>query len=200
MENENENIDSPNDEKDADIKDDDIDALKEKYQSLSETNKKLFARAKKAEGFELKEGEWVKKPEPKKDDSKEDKPEANKSDELNEGQIALLTVKGYDHSEDIDFIQKEMQESRKTLAEVLTMTYVKEGLKELKEARGVKDATPEGGKRSQASAKDSVTYWIAKGELPPNTPENMELRRKIVNQREKTDKVGSKFSDNPLLL
>ena len=129
----------------------------------------------------------------------EEKPVADKSDELNEGQIALLTVKGYDHSEDIDFIQKEMQESRKTLAEVLTMTYVKEGLKELKEARGVKDATPEGGKRSQASAKDSVTYWIAKGELPPNTPENMELRRKIVNQREKTDQVGSKFSETPLI-
>ena len=199
MENENENIDSPNDEKDADIKDDDIDALKEKYQNLSETNKKLFARAKKAEGFELKEGEWVKKPEPKKDDSKEDKPEANKSDELNEGQIALLTVKGFDHEDDISFIQKEMAESKKSLGEVLEMNYIKENLKELKKAREVKDATPEGSKRPHSGAKNDVGYWIAKGELPPNTPENTELRREVVNQRVKVDKQGRKFSDSPLI-
>ena len=198
MENENENIDSPNDEKD-DIKDDDIDALKEKFQNLSETNKKLFARAKKAEGFELKDGEWVKKPEPKKDDSKEDKPEASKSDELNEGQIALLTVKGYDHEDDISFIQKEMSESGKTLGEVLEMNYIKENLKELSKAREVKDATPEGNKRSHSGVKSNADYWIAKGEMPPNTPENTELRRDIVNQREKVDKQGRKFSDNSLI-
>ncbi len=202
MEKTNENLDSPNEDKDVapEIEENDnIDALKEKYQNLSETNKKLFARAKKAEGFELKDGDWVKKPEPKKDDIKKDEPDANKSDELNEGQIALLTVKGYDHEEDVSFIQKEMAESNKTLGEVLEMNYIKENLKELKKAREVKDATPEGNKRSLAGVKDSVDYWVSKGEMPPNTPENTELRRKIVNQRVNVDKQGRKFSDTPLI-
>jgi multidrug efflux pump subunit AcrB len=54
---ENENDNSTNDTSDVDNTED-VEALKEQ-------NKKLFARAKKAEGFILVNGEWIKKPQPK---------------------------------------------------------------------------------------------------------------------------------------
>jgi ATP-dependent exoDNAse (exonuclease V) alpha subunit len=74
MENENENLNSENEE--FDIKDietiDDVDALKNKIKTFAEkgnkvvgANKQLFVRTKKAEGFELKDGKWI-KPEPPK--------------------------------------------------------------------------------------------------------------------------------------
>lgn len=128
-----------------------------------------------------------------------EKPKADKSDELNEGQLALLIAKGYDHAEDTSFIEAEMAESGKSLTEVLNMNYIKENLKDLKKARDVKDATPDGNKRSHTGVKSSADYWIAKGEMPPNTPENTKLRRDIVNARAKTDKEGKKFSNVPLI-
>lgn len=133
------------------------------------------------------------------DEEVADKPDADKSDELNEGQIALLAVKGYDNTEDIEFIQQEMKDSRKSLTEVLNLNYIKESLKDMKKARDVVDATPEGTKRAKAGARDDVDYWIAKGEMPERSPENAELRRKIINQRIKVDGNKNKFSDNPLI-
>lgn len=70
----------------------DVDALKEK-------NKQLFARAKKAEGFVLKDGEWVKKPE-KSDTSK--KPEAEKTSSNEEALTrdeAILIAGGVDEED-----------------------------------------------------------------------------------------------------
>jgi hypothetical protein len=44
----------------ADAPTEDIEALKEQLKKKDELNKKLFERAKKAEGFVLKDGKWVK--------------------------------------------------------------------------------------------------------------------------------------------
>ena len=58
-----ETLDSTNEETDieGETKDSpDVDALKEQNAQLVEKNRKLFARAKKAEGFSLKDGEWTK--------------------------------------------------------------------------------------------------------------------------------------------
>lgn len=63
MENEIENVDSPNDETLVTDETNDSGQDTETIESLQEKNKKLFARAKKAEGFELKDGKWLKKPE-----------------------------------------------------------------------------------------------------------------------------------------
>lgn len=66
MPNEDVNNDTPNVEEDVleDIivgDDDDVDTLKEKFKKVDDQNKQLFARTKKAEGFELVEGKYVKK-------------------------------------------------------------------------------------------------------------------------------------------
>jgi hypothetical protein len=76
MEDNIENIDSINGENDQAILDtdnqvvipegeddtDDAAVLKERLAQLDNANKQLFARAKKAEGFTLQDGKWVKKP------------------------------------------------------------------------------------------------------------------------------------------
>lgn len=52
-------LDTPNEETTTEETTEEVDQEKEQ---LKEENKKLFARAKKAEGFELVNGEWIKKP------------------------------------------------------------------------------------------------------------------------------------------
>ena len=59
-----ENADSQNGEegsKDNGSEDDNTELTVEDYKALEQKNKELFARAKKAEGFELQNGKWVKK-------------------------------------------------------------------------------------------------------------------------------------------
>ena len=62
---------------------DDLDVLKEKLNKTLEANKKLFARTKKAEGFEEVDGKWVKK-------TTEVKPELKKKEEPAVGDIDRL--------------------------------------------------------------------------------------------------------------
>ena len=78
-----ETLDSPNEELDGQAEpeevvvdeNDDADVLKEKLEKIQENNKKLFARTKKAEGFVLDDGKWIKKPVEKKEVVEEKKPE-----------------------------------------------------------------------------------------------------------------------------
>ena len=203
MENENElDINSQNDAID-DIKDiDDIDVLKEKYQGLGEkhkkifdTNKQLFARAKKAEGFELKDGKWI-KPEPKIDK----KPEPKKSDE-DFGLLELTFLKGEDiKSEDeIEFVKKELKEAGLTndqLPKLFANKYFKSQLDEFKtEKANVKAvAGIKGGRGGESEAKNTPEYWIAKG-VPP-TPEQVpdrQTRVKIARAMMNNEKSGKKF-------
>ena len=89
----------------------------------------------------------------------------------------------------------EMKASGKTMDEVLESPYFKEKLEENRS----KEAVPKDNKRGGGSAKDSVDYWINKGEYPPDTPENTELRRKVLKELARRDSEGSKFSPNPIV-
>ena len=71
--NNQENVNSSNDEQNVEEEiilpkegeeeeTDDVEVLKERLKQRNEAAAQLFARAKKAEGFELKEGKWIKKP------------------------------------------------------------------------------------------------------------------------------------------
>lgn len=123
---------------------------------------------------------------------------SDKSDELNEGQVALLSFKGYSDSQDIAYIEGEMKESGKSLKEVIEMKYVQEALGDLKKARESQDAGDVKTKRSHSSAKDSVEYHISKGTNVLDIAD-VELRRKVVKSRIDTEKNVSKFTDNPLI-
>ena len=123
---------------------------------------------------------------------------SDKSDELNEGQIALLSVKGFSDSADIAYIEGEMKVSGKSLTEVIELKYVQEALGDLKKARDVEDAGDIKSKRSHSSARNTVEFHLQKGTNVLEI-EDVKLRREVVNARINTEKNKSKFTDTPLI-
>src|SRR3990167_6178753 len=84
-----------------------IDEKDAKIADISTKNRKLFERAKKAEGFVLKDGHWIKeKEEPKPNEKVEPKATTG---ELDETQLDYLDLKGISDIDEIKVIQKVMQ-------------------------------------------------------------------------------------------
>lgn len=116
----------------------------------------------------------------------------NNSSELDYGQKAFLAANGVKGSDEMKLVQEIMRNTgKKDLESVLESKYFKSELEEMRALRSTAEANPSGSKRSGQSSADSVDYWIAKGELPPNT--NPELRRQVVNARLKKSESGSPF-------
>jgi hypothetical protein len=61
-------------------------------------------------------------------------------------------------------------------------------MKERIQDRTTKDATPSSTKKAPSSGKDTVEYWLAKGELPTGDPE---LKRKVVNAKIAGEKAAN---------
>jgi len=129
------------------------------------------------------------------------KEKATKSGDIDYGALAFYNTKSdavkIESDEDIEFLQDTMKETGKSQGDILASKWFKEELKERAEDRRSAEAVPKGTKRSGQSSRDSVDYWLAKGELPENTPENQELRRKVVDARIKRETSGSNFSSSP---
>ena len=196
MENENENLNSSNESKDAIVIDenDDIDAVKEKFGKLSEKgkktsddNKKLFSRAKRAEGFEQDgEGNWVKaeKKEPKETKTVKKEPEAKSDEEF--GLLELTFLKGEDiKSEDeIEFVKKELKEaglSNDKLPKLFANKYFQSSLKEFKtEKTNTKATSDVKGGGGESNAKNKAEFYIARGTpaSKEDIPDN-KVRRKV---------------------
>lgn len=106
----NENLDSTNETEDTDLSNEESVAdtpTEDEVAKLKELNRKLFVRAKTAEGFVLKDGHWVKKTQPvaqPKEIVKEVQPSQNfiTKDDYEEG--ILRTSKGYT-DEDVDVLK-----------------------------------------------------------------------------------------------
>lgn len=122
---------------------------------------------------------------------------SKKSDDLDYGQLAYLSAKGVESDEDIDLVKEVIAETGKDLKDVIKSKYFQAELKERRETRAVREAIPSGSKRSGTSTKDTVEYWLAKGQLPPS--DQTELRRKVVNARITKESSGSKFSSTPVV-
>lgn len=127
---------------------------------------------------------------------KKPKESKTKSTDLDYGQKAFLIASGVKGSEETALVQEIMESTGKSLEQVIDNKHFQAELKEMREEASVKEATPSGSKRSSSSAKDSVAYWIKKGELPP--ADQTQLRRDVVNARIKTETEGTQFSENPL--
>ena len=123
-----------------------------------------------------------------------DKPEFK---DFDDGQYAYLTAKQIEDDGEIAIVKEAVKESGKSLRDVLKLKYVQEELKEFREAKVAKAAMPTNSNRSGSPVQDKVDYWVNKGGLPPNTPENADLRITVVNARLKKDK-GNQFTDNPI--
>jgi len=132
-------------------------------------------------------------------DGKADKPapKVENKQGFDHGELAYLTVKGVTEDDDISYLEGVAKESGKTPRELLATKWVQAELKERADARAAKEAIPTGSKRSSAGSRDSVDYWIAKGELPP--ADQVDLRRKVVNAKIKANKTKNRFTDTPVV-
>ncbi|MFA6897241.1 MAG: hypothetical protein WCQ96_03075 [Patescibacteria group bacterium] len=119
------------------------------------------------------------------------KPKSNESGEMDYGQKAFLAANGVKGSDEITLVKDFMQNTGKSLDDVLDSKYFQSELKELRDEKATKAAMPTGKNRSGQVTSDSVEYWLAKGELPP--VDQRELRIKVVNARIAKEKNKGMF-------
>lgn len=110
------------------------------------------------------------------------KEEVNKN-ELDNADYALLTAKGYEEDEDIEFIQDKMIKWNKSLREILKDEDVLTKLKGMKIERDVKRAMPGSTKRTGSGVLDNLEYWKAKYDQTGELPEDFELRSAVINSK-----------------
>lgn len=123
--------------------------------------------------------------------------EETKSSDLDYGQKAFLMAAGIKGTDEIGLVKTFMKNTGKSLDEALESKYLQAELKDMRDAVAVKAATPNGTKRSGQTGRDSVEFWLAKGELPP--ADQRELRTKVVNARLKSETNSNTFTDNPVV-
>ncbi len=165
----------------------DYKALAEKQRDVAEQNRGIAQRNKtRAERFKASGGKPADggKPNGGKDD-------AGKSGDLDYGQKAFLATAGIKGADELKLVTEELKKSGATLDELVDNPYFQEKLKETRRLKKSDDAGIEGGKRGGQQAKDTVEYWLSRpfGELP----DDVELRRKVVNARIKAEKNTNVF-------
>ncbi len=185
MDNESENFDSTNEESTetetgaSSTETVDAAALQAKLAEVETTNKQLFERAKKAEGFVKVDGKWVKAPK-----AEEAIKTANdlktKEGELTETQLDYLDLKGYTDEEDIDVVQKVMQRTGQTVRQALADDYVVSKLAANKAKRDVQAATPSNTKRAGGQVGD-IASAVAKFKDTGVLPEDRNLADAVVD-------------------
>ena len=195
MENENnENLDSLNEgNENADSQNgeqgENLDALKKVKEELSEKNKQLFERAKKAEGDlkELKAKYPDKKPEL--DNSQSDEPDYAK--------LAFLEQRGLNHPDDQKLVQDEAKRLKLPLTDILGMGHIKSQLETAKDQREAKAGMPKGRGDAGGKTQGDVDYWVSQKNPDGTfkTPEDTDLAEKVIEARIKKDKNQNMFSD-----
>lgn len=88
-----------------------------------------------------------------------------------------LRIAGITEKDEVDLFNRLKEETGKTADELLETKYFQAELQDLRDQRSNADAaTNVSGDKTKASAKDSVDYWLAKGEPP--TPDQLPDRKK----------------------
>ena len=157
----------------------DVAALQKEKTDLENTNRQLFERAKKAEGFVKVDGKWVKAPKPEEAVETAQKLKAT-TGELSETQLDYLDLKGVTEAEDIDVIQKVMQRTGQTVRQALGDDYVISKLAVNKGKRDVQNATPSNTKRAGGHVGD-VASAVAKFKETGILPEDRQLADAVVD-------------------
>ena len=193
MENEIENLDSPNEEPDIPEETEDVTALKEKLTEISDKNRQLFERAKRAEGFEKNsDGKWIKihSAEPEKPKSQSNEPDYSK--------LAFLEQRGIAHPDDQKLVQDEAQRLKLHLTDILQMEHIKGKLQIAKDQREAQAGMPKGAGKGGGKTQGDVDYWIDQ-KNPDGTfksPDDSELAAKVIEARIQREVRGSKFADD----
>jgi len=128
------------------------------------------------------------------------KVENKKSDDTDYIQETYLLANGIKEADEMELFKERLANSGKTPKEVIANKYFQEDLKELRETKAVKLATPPGSPRSTSSPRDTVEYWRAKIDSGAATLldiQDVKLRRQIVNARLTKEKDVDHFTSNP---
>lgn len=177
-------IDSLNNENAEDLRE----TLKSEASALEKENSRLYARAKKAEGCEKIDGKWIKKEIKTEPQAKTETP-----GEFDYGQKAFLAANGVKGADELAKVKDFQSATGKSLEEIMESKYFLSELQELRDDKAAKAAMPEGSRGARGgSAKDSIEYYLSKGEMPP--ADRPELRRQYVNERYKKEKSVSHFA------
>lgn len=130
---------------------------------------------------------------------KAQKPQDKKTDGLDYAQKAYLKSSGI-NADEFGIVENIVKETGKDIDSVLGSKYFQSELKDFRDKKAVENAIPQTPSRNGSPASNQVDYWLAKGhELPPNTPENRELRGKIVEARYQREKYQSQFTSTPIV-
>lgn len=170
MENEIENVNSPNDiENENSTNEDTFDQELEASVDVAELQKKnqsLYEQLRKAQGFKRVNGQWVKeekKPEPKPETKVEPKPEQGLSTK-----DAMALIKANVEEEDIDEVESYAKFKNISIAEALKTTVVKTLLSEKAEQRKTAQVTnTQTARRSTPkTTPEDIRDKALKGDLP----------------------------------
>lgn len=149
----------------------------------TEDNTDWQARARELEG-RLKRAE---KKLSKQNDSNNSAP--SKTGDFDYAQKAYLVANGVKGNDEMKLVKEIMANTGKSLDQVLDSKYFTAELNEMREIKKSQDAIPSNSKRTSQSSKDTVEYWLAKGELP----EDRELRSKVVKAKWKSSSSVNPF-------
>ena len=198
-ENEMNDINSENDVNEEVVVDenDDLDALTEKLEKISEQNKQLFARAKKAEGFELKDGKWVKPQKPEKPVEKTPSSEPSKPNELDYGQKAYLKSYGIAGSDELALV-KQFQDRGFNLDSIVEDDVFTAKLTNLRDARASSNAIPKGKPRSGQPVINDLDEAMATYKETGELPKDFETRNKLIDKI--TDKENKGLFTGPSVI
>uniref|UniRef100_A0A6H1ZHD2 Uncharacterized protein n=1 Tax=viral metagenome TaxID=1070528 RepID=A0A6H1ZHD2_9ZZZZ len=190
MEDKDENLDSTNEEEEnadsenGETEEQSLDVLQKEKTELSEKNKQLFERTKKAESEAKKLREQLKAKEPDKE------LENSQSNEPDYSKLAFLEGRQVSHPDDQKLVIDEAVRLKLPLTDILGLEYIKAKLQTSKEQREAESGTPAGrGKAGGGTGQKDVDYWIQKGELP----KDQELAAKVVNAKMQKDDTKRMF-------
>jgi len=176
------------------------DARKEKIQSvlkerndILDTNRKLFARAKEADGFKQdEEGNWIKVVEKKESKAKDSvKSDDKLLERLNNLELASLEIR---EADEVELAQKNWEKYKdsggtKEFGEFLRGDGFQSDLKDIRTAKANQKATSDiKGEQGESGVKNTPDYWIAKATKGPDGkllfPDDMptEMYSKVANK------------------
>ena len=181
------NLDSQN--QDGEIDFSNPEAAKEAYEKALSQNKQLFARAKKAEGFELKDGQWVRGSKPAPETKPKDEPKLS----TDYGLLAFLKVNNIEHEDDVAYFNQVRSETGKKPEEIIRSKYFQAELKERQEIRATKEALPKENNRGGSKGGSEAALWVEKVNSGKATMADVpsELMTEVIALRVKASTVAS---------
>lgn len=142
--------------------------IEQKAERLESSNKQLFARAKKAEGFEQVEGKWV-KPAKSTTEQKTEATQTSKTAQETSSTEDLYALMGAKvPQEDIGEVKDYAKYKGISIAEALKSTVVVQLLADKAEKRNIAEATHTGGSRRTNGqvSDDALVINASNGKLP----------------------------------